>query len=817
MVLTMIKLRGKQPQAVDEVRAGFKAGNKRQMLYFPTGGGKTEMAIYLMKATAEKGNKSAMLMDRRVLVKQTSERLEKYQIDHGIIMAGDKYQHEKLIQICSEDTLASRGGLNGTKLMILDEAHNIKKSTIELLDNNPDIYAIGLSASPFTEGLADIYSSVVSVTTTHELVEAKLLAPLKIFVAKEIDMAGAKKTYGEWSDGEVEQRAIEISCDVVEEWEKKTFEIFGKPRKTIVFSSSVKHGQDLAEKFQAAGYNFVSISYKDNDTTKKAIIEEFNKPDSEIIGLIATDILTKGFDCPDVMIAVSTRPFSKSFSSHVQQLGRPMRSCDGKEFAVWICLAKGSKVLTDKGLVAIDKVSKEHKIWDGTNFVSHNGAICNGYQKTITYQGLTATKNHLVHTKDGWMPFGECASKQIRITQTGIGGSPIRLGKNYRANYFLAWAKEQANNSCYVRVRWVRLSVNYISSKSKEWQNKRLQRLQQATSVISNVAIQQGSGNEGKMPKSKQQQLSELWRKRHFIQFQWGERWSCLDNGKSWIARIFKQRGVITNKLRQNKPLWKLRGWESSMDNIESESAKQKRESGGCQNAQVQNRLSRNSLFRQHIKKVFLEWYDRLRGNRALPQAFDETEREVWDILDCGQNNSFTCEGLLVHNCHSGNFLRFYDDWVDLYYNGVQSLISKDKAHKEKTPEEKEDKICPECGAFIPQGATSCGECGWQKPAKEVETVQGEIIEIQVNANDAPVRIDANTVKYRVRSLKWSKHTSKAGNSGFKVKINDKHFKYFATHTKRGLAEYERATETQPTSFTIKTGGEFQEITLNWN
>jgi hypothetical protein len=36
------------------------------------------------------------------------------------------------------------------------------------------------------------------------------------------------------------------------------------------------------------------------------------------------------------MIGVSARPFSKSFSSHVQQLGRIMRTHPGKEFGLWL-------------------------------------------------------------------------------------------------------------------------------------------------------------------------------------------------------------------------------------------------------------------------------------------------------------------------------------------------------------------------------------------------------------------------------------------------------------------------------------------------
>jgi superfamily II DNA or RNA helicase len=103
-----------------------------------------------------------------------------------------------------------------------------------------------------------------------------------------------------------------------------------------VFAASVAHGADLAYKFNEAGYNFVPISYMDTDEYKKEVFEDFAKPDTGIHGLIAVDILTKGFDVPDVQIGVSARPFSKSLSSHVQQMGRVMRSHPSKEFGLWL-------------------------------------------------------------------------------------------------------------------------------------------------------------------------------------------------------------------------------------------------------------------------------------------------------------------------------------------------------------------------------------------------------------------------------------------------------------------------------------------------
>jgi superfamily II DNA or RNA helicase len=332
-----LNLRAYQTQSIEALRAGFAAGHRSQILYAPTGAGKTEMAIALLAATKTKGNKAAMILDRIILCDQTSQRLQKYSIDHGVLQAGHwRYRPYEPIQVCSAQTLEKRGSFPGLTLMIVDECHATRKQTIDFIKANPEIKVVGLSATPFTKGLGKVYENVVSTVTTEELVKAKVLSPLRVFIAKEINMEGAKKVAGEWSQAESTERGMKITGDIVSEWVSKTHEIFGKPRKTIVFCSGVAHGADLAKKFAAAGYNFISISYKDDEQFKKDVIEDFSKPDTEIHGLIATDILTKGFDVSDVMIGVSARPFSKSLSSHIQQMGRVMRGHEGKDYAVWL-------------------------------------------------------------------------------------------------------------------------------------------------------------------------------------------------------------------------------------------------------------------------------------------------------------------------------------------------------------------------------------------------------------------------------------------------------------------------------------------------
>ena len=332
-----LALREHQSWVIDALRQGFIDGHRTQLLYAPTGFGKTEVAISLMKATSDKYKKSAIILDRIVLVDQTSARLSKYRIKHGVYQANHwKFDRTQRIQVCSAQTLEKRQDIPDIDLLIVDECHITRKQISDLIKNHPKLKVIGLTATPFTKGLGELYSNVVCGATTESLVDKKWLCPLKVYISKEIDMKGAKKIAGEWSPEEVTKRGMQITGDIVAEWEKKCLEVFGRPRKTIVFCAGVAHGADLVQQFAAKGYNFVSISYKDNDDFKREAIEEFAKPDTDIHGLIATDILTRGFDVSDVMVGVSARPFSKSLSSHIQQMGRVMRPHEGKEFALWL-------------------------------------------------------------------------------------------------------------------------------------------------------------------------------------------------------------------------------------------------------------------------------------------------------------------------------------------------------------------------------------------------------------------------------------------------------------------------------------------------
>ena len=293
-------------------------------------------AYRMMESSALKGKRCGMILDRRNLVNQTSARLDRYRIPHGIQMVDStRYRPSEPIQICSAQTLERRGSALYDVLFI-DECHQTREATKQFLEAHPHIITIGLSATPLTKGLGKTYGAVVCPITTNQLVDGKLLVMPRIFCATEINMDGAKKVGGEWSSEEIGKRGIKITGDIISTWNEKTRQEFGGPVKTIVHCASVDHGADIAERFRAVGHNFVALSYRDDEDFKLEVYQEFAKSDSKITGIIAVDLLTKGFDVPDVKCSIMARPFSKSVSSVIQQCGRVMRTADGKYHCILI-------------------------------------------------------------------------------------------------------------------------------------------------------------------------------------------------------------------------------------------------------------------------------------------------------------------------------------------------------------------------------------------------------------------------------------------------------------------------------------------------
>lgn len=336
-----IVLRDYQSNAIEELRERIRAGKRRLILCAGTGAGKTLTSASLLREANAKGSYALFIVDRVNLTDQTSAVFDEYGIPHGIVQGiNRRWAPYENVQVCSAQTLARRSLPRTPNLIVVDECHCQYKSTLELMAKYPDAVKIGLTATPFTPGMGKHWDGMVNVIPTRQLIDDGFLVEPKIYVAKCPDESEfSRNKFGEYSDESAASAGIKIVGDVVSEWVAKTHEHFGGPAKTIVFSPTVEHGRELCAAFAAAGFNFQQISYLDKDDAERADkIAEFRRPDSLIHGLVSCGVLTKGFDVPDVLIGISCKPYRKSLSSHMQEIGRVMRPIPGEEKrALWLC------------------------------------------------------------------------------------------------------------------------------------------------------------------------------------------------------------------------------------------------------------------------------------------------------------------------------------------------------------------------------------------------------------------------------------------------------------------------------------------------
>lgn len=64
------------------------------------------------------------------------------------------------------------------------------------------------------------------------------------------------------------------------------------------------------------------------------------------------------------------------------------------------CIAEGQLVLTNHGLIPIEKVTMEDRVWDGESWVRHDGVVYRGEREVMRYAGLLATPDHLVYVEE---------------------------------------------------------------------------------------------------------------------------------------------------------------------------------------------------------------------------------------------------------------------------------------------------------------------------------------------------------------------------------------------------------------------------------
>lgn len=328
-----LELRPYQAEAFAQAREHIRNGARSVLINAPTGAGKTVLASAIMEMAALKGKRANFVVDRLSLINQTSETFDRYGLDHGVVQGmHPRYRPSLPLQVCSVQTVAKRGWPIGgnhehADLDVFDEAHVLHKAhKARIQQRKRDVdgiggVVVGLTATPFTKGLAQWFDAVVNVTTTRKLINDGWLVPYRVFSCAEPNMDGVSvKSTGEWDERETSGRALEVVGDVVAEYLKH-----GGGRKFICSGVDTAHVEELQRQFLAAGINAATYTYKDSEEDRDETVAEFRKPTSAIRGLITVTAASRGFDVADVGCVIMARPLRKSLAEHIQLFGRGLR------------------------------------------------------------------------------------------------------------------------------------------------------------------------------------------------------------------------------------------------------------------------------------------------------------------------------------------------------------------------------------------------------------------------------------------------------------------------------------------------------------
>ena len=355
-------LRGYQTSIVSDVAAALTRF-RRVLLQSATGSGKTTIFAIITAAAMLAGLRVLILATRTRLVRQIHERLDDFDVAHGVIAAGmpGYTRWSSPVQVASVDTLyrrsvaANKMPLPLANLVIFDEAHlALGASRQALLDSYPNAVILGVTATPAkTSGatLRDQFDTLVMGPSVTELIEAKFLCKPRIFAkpvmtTSELKEIRTDSKSGDFATGELSAMMSrpKLVGDVVENWLR-----IANGKRTLVFACDKGHGAELVQRFRQAGIAAEQLTDSDDEATREEAIARLEAGTTTV--LVNCFLLSYGIDIPKVDCVVLARP-TRSLVLYLQAVGRGMRPAEGKDHMI---LIDHGRVVESLGLPTYDR------------------------------------------------------------------------------------------------------------------------------------------------------------------------------------------------------------------------------------------------------------------------------------------------------------------------------------------------------------------------------------------------------------------------------------------------------------------------------
>ena len=322
-------LRSYQELAITQLR-GALAQHSRALLVMPTGSGKTVVFSEICRLADNKSRKVLILVHRRELVKQASDKLTKAGVKHGIIAAGFKPSAHS-VQVASVQTLARRLRTVSIEpdLIIIDECHHaVAGSWDKIIGHFSDAKIIGVTATPSRldgRGLGSHFSTLISGPSVEQLTKLGFLSQHRVFAPPVIaDLKNVKTRAGDYANDQLSAAMDRptITGDAISHYARLAD---GLP--AIAFCCSVAHAESVCEAFNAAGYRAKLVTGKMKMEERDEAISGLADGRTQI--LCSVDVVSEGTDVPAVSAAILLRP-TQSEALYLQQVGRILRPQPGK-------------------------------------------------------------------------------------------------------------------------------------------------------------------------------------------------------------------------------------------------------------------------------------------------------------------------------------------------------------------------------------------------------------------------------------------------------------------------------------------------------
>lgn len=376
-------------------------------------------------------------------------------------------------------------------------------------------------------------------------------------------------------------------------------------------------------------------------------VADFSAIEARVLSWLAgeqwrMDVFEKGGD-------IYCETASRMFGVPVEKHGRNSELRQKGKQAELACIAEGQLVLTDRGEVPIEEVKVEDKVWDGKEWVSHDGVIFRGEREVITYDGLTATPDHIVFIKGQSEPvqFGFAAASSAHLVQTGNGGRAIRMGEDYQPGKKVESETEPL--LCFDGVPGVRINSVAESEQSERWQIEGMSELY--TEETDTPLVGQASDcSKAEVRESERSTVQELWGERHKVRLPEcdGSR-ALFDDGvrtlgqKSGVGSDRRQRGLYTRQPEICR--------EDGKSGQQEDNCTEPFRTGVlalCGNSGQEETVRRPEQGRNNIGR------GKGGGREKEELAFNKRTARLYDIRNAGRHHRFTVSGKLVHNCGYG-------------------------------------------------------------------------------------------------------------------------------------------------------------------